>query len=333
MPSATDVMMKKRQGIAVYGSVLVDKINSIGKYPDSGELTQILSVKEALGGAVPNVATDLKRLDPSLPVFAGGRIGNDPEGESVIAKLTAEGVDTSGLVRDAELGTSFTQVMSVVGGQRTFFTYPGASSHFGVRDVDLDGMTAQILHLGYFLLLEKVDLTDGEIILREAKKRGIITSIDLVSENSDRYKNVIKCLPYVDYLIINEYEAGMLTGIEPRNENLKEICSALMSCGVKLAVIIHKSDMAVMMSERGFFSLGSLILPDGYVKGTTGAGDAFCSGALIGLLRGGDEESILRFASSAAAVSLAGEDAVSAVVPIAEVQEKCKEFERIEICL
>ena len=52
-----------KAGITVAGTVIVDKINEISAYPQSGELTQIRSVQKAIGGCVPNVALDLKRSE------------------------------------------------------------------------------------------------------------------------------------------------------------------------------------------------------------------------------------------------------------------------------
>ena len=46
--------MDKKNGIALVGTVLVDKINEIASYPESGELTKILSVSRAVGGCVCN---------------------------------------------------------------------------------------------------------------------------------------------------------------------------------------------------------------------------------------------------------------------------------------
>ena len=69
-----------RTGIAVAGTILVDKINEISAYPSAGELTKIRSLKKALGGCVPNTAIDIKRMDKSLTVKAIGLIGNDEEG-------------------------------------------------------------------------------------------------------------------------------------------------------------------------------------------------------------------------------------------------------------
>ena len=323
----------KRQGIAVFGNALVDKINVVERYPACGELAKIRTTSVSLGGAVPNVAIDLKRICPSLPVFAGGRVGKDEDGALIRRTLEGEGVDTAALLVDEAHGTSFTQVMSIEGGQRTFFTYAGASAAFGAEDVDLDALPAAILHLGYFLLLDKIDAGDGELLLREAQKRGILTSIDLVSESSERYKDVLRCLPYTDYLIVNEYEAGQLAGIEPTNENLEKICRRLRELGVGRGVIIHKPDASVILCESGFTALGSFELPEGFIQGTTGAGDAFCAGALFAIAEGYGDREILEIASCAAAVSLRAQGATEALCSLEEMKKICQNFERKQLCL
>lgn len=75
--------MEVKKGIIVAGSVLVDKINEINAYPESGQLTQITNLDIAVGGCVPNVSIDLKRISPQLPVYAIGKIGDDEEGKYV----------------------------------------------------------------------------------------------------------------------------------------------------------------------------------------------------------------------------------------------------------
>ena len=312
--------MTNKTGIAVAGTILVDKINQIAAYPASGELTKILSVSRAVGGAVPNVGIDIKRVDPTIPVKAVGKIGNDSDGDFLESVLSENGVDTTGLVR-GDAPTSFTDVMSIVGGQRTFFTYPGACADFGFDDVDFDKLDVKMLHLGYFLLLDKVDNGDGEKILKAAQEKGIKTSIDLVSENSDRYHIVKNCLKYVDNVIINELEAGMIAGIEPKHENLEEIARAIKEMGVSERVIIHMPETGVCLSDNGFFELPSWELPKGFIKGKTGAGDAFCAGALIGIYRGLDEMGILTLAQKTATASLSAADAIGGMVSEAEIDE------------
>lgn len=320
--------MAQKNGIAVAGTVIVDRINEISAYPKSGELTQILSIQKAIGGCVPNVALDLKKISPALPVRVIGRVGNDADGAYVRKTLDDAGLDTSGLRTDETAPTSFTEVMSVTGGQRTFFTYSGASAAFGAEDVDFGDTLPEILHLGYFLLLQKVDDGDGLEILKNAKEKGVRTSIDLVSENSDRYALVKPCLPYTDYLIINEMEAGMLAGIEPSNGNLQAIAQALKTMGVREKVIIHKPDCAVCLSEAGFTVLPSYALPAGYIKGTTGAGDAFCAGALYGIYEGWSDLQILEFASASAVMALGSADATSGLTEEQAIKAFCRDLPR-----
>lgn len=314
-----------KSGIAVAGTILVDSINEISAYPEKGELTKIHSVEKAVGGCVPNVAIDLKRLSPSLPVKAIGKIGDDENGSYVSRTLEENGVDVS-LVTKAQDKTSFTEVMSVVGGQRTFFTYAGASSLFGKEDVDFDLLDARMLHLGYFLLLDKVDGGDGLRILQEATLRGIKTSIDLVSENSNRYSLVLPCLPYVDNLIINEAEAGSLCGILPTKENLFQIAKTLKDMGVRERVIIHTPEGSLCQSDSGRTLLGALSLPNGYIQGTTGAGDAFCAGALLGIYEGASDEDILKIATVAATGALSTKDATSGLTALATLKERFASF-------
>ncbi|MBQ8292065.1 MAG: carbohydrate kinase family protein [Clostridia bacterium] len=320
------------EGIAVAGTLLVDKINEISSYPASGELTQIKSVRMATGGLVPNVSIDLRIMDNSLPVKAVGKLGSDGEGAFIQSILEKYGVDTKGITY-ASTGTSFTDVMSVTGGQRTFFTYAGANAGFGVADVDFTLLNVKILHLGYFLLLDKMDSGEGVALLKQAKEKGIETSIDLVSENSNRYSMVLPCLPYTDYLIINEVEAGGLTGIESTESNLKKIAETLFSFGVKKRVVIHTPSVGVCLSENGFFAVPSYDLPKGYIKGTTGAGDAFCAGMLLGIYRGWDETECLSFAAGAAAVSLCEADANSGMRSEKGIKEFCKNLNRRKLCL
>lgn len=311
MQSVTD--MDNRCGIAVAGTILVDKINEIATYPAEGELTKILSVSRAVGGCVPNTGIDIKRVSPDIPVLAIGKIGRDSDGDFLESVLRDNGVLTDGLVR-GELPTSFTDVMSVSGGQRTFFTCPGTCADFGYEDIDFEALNVKMLHLGYFLLLDKVDGGDGKRILKKAQELGIKTSIDLVSESGDRYYIVKDCLEYTDNVIINELEAAMIAGVEPSIENLELIARKIKDMGVKERVIIHMPEISVCYSDNGFFKLPSWELPKGYIKGKTGAGDAFCAGALIGIYRGLDEMGILTLASKSATASLAAPDSIGSMM-------------------
>ena len=318
------------KGIMVAGSMLVDNICEIGAYPKAGELAGITGFSRAPGGCVPNVAADLKALSPSVGVYAAGRVGRDEAGAFLVDFLSGLGIDVSGVIA-SDAPTSFTEVMSVKGGQRTFFTYAGASSHFGAGDIDFDKTDVEMLHLGYLLLLDKIDAGDGEKILREAKKRGIRTSVDMVTSADKSCKKAVLCLKYVDNLIINETEAARLAGTE--EGDIVKAAYRLKELGVSERVIIHMPEAAVCVSDSGCAKVASLDLPAGYIKGTTGAGDAFCAGTLIGIYEGLDDRAMLAFASCAAAAALGAADATSGLGNRACADIMAEKFQRRKLCL
>ncbi len=144
---------------------------------------------------------------------------------------------------------------------------------------------------------------------------------------------MLPALPYTDYLIINELEAGKLTGIEPTDENMPKVAEKLLSLGVREKVIIHMPKYAIAASSEGVTVVPSYDIPKEAIKGTTGAGDAFCAGALIAIYDGRSDKEILEFASGAAAVSLFEADATSGLKSEGEIKEICKNFSRRKISL
>ena len=74
--------------------------------------------------------------------------------------------------------------------------------------------------------------------------------------------------------------------------------------------------------------LPSCKLPKGYVKGKTGAGDAFCSGALVAISRGSAPIEILELAEAAAVASLTAADATSGILEAGELLKNIRKFSR-----
>ncbi len=319
------------KGIAVAGSALVDEINIIPSYPERGKLVEINSVSRNVGGLVPNVGIDLKRLNPDLDVYAYAKVGRDEKAEFLLGTLKNNGIDVRGITRSEHSGTSYTQVMSESDGERTFFSYSGACADFGYDDIDFDGIDAEIFHLGYFLLLKKIDDGDGLKILKELSDRGVRTSIDLVSSVGGRYEKILPCLPFVDYLIINEIEAAELCG-EPNERNLRKLSEKLFSFGVRKCVIIHEQDKACLFDGK-YRETASLIVPTELFRGKTGAGDAFCAGCLSGICAGTSPDEILETGIRAAAASIMSYGATDGVRTKKEIYEITKDFGRRKLCL
>ena len=321
--------------IAFCGSLIVDEIKMISSWPEKGMLVPISSVSRAVGGAVCNSGIDLKTLDPSVDVKAVGKVGEDDKGDFVSKTLSERGLDVSWLQRVTGVPTSFTDVMTVAEtGERTFFNMHGADSTLVPDDIDPAALGCDIFHFGYLLLLDGMDAEDDEYgtkaarLLAKVQAAGIKTSIDIVSEQSDRFARIVRpALRHCDYVIINEVEGSLATGVD--KSDLRGICEGLFSLGVKERVTVHCPETGAMMDKAGgYTAVPSLRLPEGWIRGSVGAGDAFCAGILYALLKDMPPDEALRLASCAAACNLAAPDSISGAKPLAETMELDRRFPR-----
>lgn len=341
--SVDALLADERSGITIAGNMILDVVKTIDKYPDQGMLAYISSSKRAIGGCAPNTATDIAVIDSTLPVSVIGRVGDDEYGRFLIEKLRSKGIDVSGVIASTDTETSFTDVMSLTTGERTFFNAKGANAEFSPADIDISSLRCKILHIGYILLLDKFDEADDEFgtvmarFLSNVKAMGIKTSVDVVSSsNVSEYKaKILPVMPYTDYLIINETEICTIWGLNPRNpdgslntEAVKLAMEKTMAEGVHEKVIIHAKEASFCLDKNGDFTkLGSLKVPPELIAGSVGAGDAFCAGSLYGIYNGYSDMEILEFASMAAACSLFAENSVDGMKNKKEI---CKIFEKYE---
>ena len=276
---------------------------------------------------MPNTIINLAKIDRSIPLYAYGMVGDDDGGKYVTFEMQKYGVDVSGVVVSDSKATSFSDVMSVAAtGERTFFHHKGANSEFSPSHVSVDSMTCRMLHIGYILLLDEFDREDPEYgtvmarFLKSVQEAGISTSIDVVSDSGKRFaEKVIPALRYTDNAIMNEIEGCGVSGLDPRGadgcinvESIRLTLQKILDCGVRERAIIHAPEAGFCLNTRGEFSVvPSLKLPAGYIKGSVGAGDAFCAGCLYGIYNGLSDRDILEFASGAAACNLAEADSIS----------------------
>lgn len=315
-----------KKGIAVAGNLIVDLVKTIDCFPREGMLANILSESRCIGGCAGNTLCDLARIDSTLPLYCFGKIGNDDNGRFVLDILREHNIILKNIVTSNSHTTSYTDVMlNLSNDERTFFHKRGANSNFNIDDIKFEDLDCDIFHMGYALLLDEFDKEDDEYgtimakTLASVQKKGIKTSMDVVSEDSDRYKKVVShSLKYCDYLIINEIEASNISGIDIRDSqgeislsNLENVCKNLLKSGVKDMVVIHMPEMGCAMnSSHEFYLEKSYKLPQDFIKGTVGAGDAFCAGMLYGIYSGCKIPEALLFANCCAASCLTSENSI-----------------------
>jgi sugar/nucleoside kinase (ribokinase family) len=202
-------------------------------------------------------------------------------------------------------------------------------------------MDADILHIGYILLLDGLDAPDDAYptamcrVLDEARAHGIATSVDVVSEEGDRYARLVPpALRYTDYCIINEIEAGRTTGIPLRDgeslieENLESCVRALADMGVARWAVVHMPELSVGYdAERDVYCReDSWKVPAEAIVSSVGAGDAFACGILYGAYNDWDILRALRMAGAVAAHSLSGFGASDAMIPIDDVLRRMESY-------
>jgi sugar/nucleoside kinase (ribokinase family) len=308
-------------GITGAGNFIIDHLKTVDLWPDEGMLSLIQEEQMASGGCAYNVLKDLAILKTDIPLYAIGVTSSDADGAYIRDDLLKHGIDTSMMHYLEHVATSYTDVITVrKTGNRTFFHNKGANKYVDIEHFDFSRIQSKIFHIGYILLLDTLDGPDPEYgtrmarLLKMAKDSGLKTSVDVVSESSYRFnKVVLPALRYTDFLIFNEIEAGRTTGYEIREksgslngENLKGALGMLMEKGESELVCIHFPEGAyASLAGQRPIHVPSHDLPQDYIVGTAGAGDAFCSGMLYGMYEDWELEKSMRFANAMAGICLA----------------------------
>lgn len=332
-----------RKGITIAGNILTDVVKDIDIYPKVGMLANVSSVSRAVGGCAPNTSINLAKMDDSIPISVLGRVGKDEYADYIISCLKAQNIDTSGITGSDTAPTSFSDVMNLPTGERTFFYAKGANAEFSPKQINLDQLDCEILHIGYISLLDKFDEKEEEYgtvmarFLHDVQAKGILTSIDTVSDSSEAFpEKIIPCLKYCDYVIINEIECCSIWGLDPRNADdsinidaLRLAMEKTIQAGVRKKVVIHCKEAGFCLTKDGdFTSVGSLKIPTELIKGSVGAGDSFCAGTLCGIYHRLSDKETLEFASAAAACNLFSENSVDGMRSKDEIKKLMETFER-----
>jgi sugar/nucleoside kinase (ribokinase family) len=334
-------MVKNRSGILAGGNWIVDKIKFIDTYPQQDALANITSESVANGGSPFNLLIDLARLGAPFPLAGVGLIGSDADGEWISRQCGTHRINGDQIQLHSTAHTSYTDVMTVRStGRRTFFHNRGANAFLDDAHFDFTSHPAKIFHLGYLLLLDRLDQSDAEFgtiaakVLSRAREAGFKTSVDVVSEDSQRFAQVVlPALKHVDYCILNEFELERTTGLRIRLESgidlvaLQKAAQQLLAAGVREWVIVHFPEGACALNQAGHFRVqGSLQLPQSEIVGTVGAGDAFAAGLLYGLHENLPIETALQYGVCVAASCLRGAGSSDAICSLEECLQLEKKF-------
>lgn len=306
-----------RQGILAGGNFITDYVKIVDCWPDQDTLASIRSESMSNGGGPYNILKNVAALAPHLPREACGLIGTDANGDWVVNDCLKAGIDIRQLHRTDAAATSYTDAMTVAStGRRTFFHQRGANALLAPKHFDFTITNAKVFMLGYLMLLDSLDVIDGDgitgeaTVLRAAREAGLVTSVDCVSKSGDHFRQVVlAALAEADLVFLNEFEIGQVLGREvPVERHAMEDASlelAQKAGRTNTRVVLHAVAGAVVAQADGsIVTHPSVDLPESEIAGATGAGDAFASGFLLAVHEELDSAECLHHAVCCAAMSL-----------------------------
>ena len=278
--------------VVTVGHVLADIRFMVDEFIGPDEEGVILEQSRGVGGSAANVAIGVRRLGLSSAIIA--KVGFDSFGRIAVDELMKEGVDISGL-KVSFSSTGFTIVIIDNKGQICLYGYKGASEELEPCDINVD-----IIEKTKYVHIASLRLDTSIEAAKKAKEHGKMVSWDPGRVQSkaglQKLRDLIK---HVDIVLANEEEVRDITG----EADYKKAAEVIGELGPRLVVVKRGARGAYVLSKKECLEVPPLKPPK--IVDTTGAGDAFAAGLLVGLARGYELSKALTYASATAVLKIA----------------------------
>jgi len=265
---------------------------------------------KAPGGAPANVAVAVQKLG-HLAAFMG-QVGDDPFGHFLAGVLRENGVDISGITYSAQARTALAFVSLQLNGERSFMFYrhPSADMLMRPEDLKLDVMQGKrIFHFGSISMINEPSRSATLAAARYALNSSMFVSYDpnlrlALWENAAAARaGMFVGFDYANFVKVSEEEVEFLTGGSD--------ITPLWRDSIQL-IAVTRGEKGVTLYTRS----GQIDVPGFKVNAvdTTGAGDSFVAGMLMGILENADYMdklgAIARFANAVGALTTTQKGAI-----------------------
>lgn len=310
MTSVTPDSIPATSRVVVVGSLNVDLVVGLQRMPAAGETVFGETLERHPGGKGLNQAVAAARL--GTPVTMVGAVGDDGSGEWLREVMAAEGIDQAGIATVP--GTSGTALIEVdASGANRIIVISGANEQVSAQAVEAFLTTCP--DVGVVLTQGEVPIDAIAAAMRVGRSRGAQTILNPAPVRD--YPREL--MGWVDYLVPNEHEAALMTGMDVGTAvDAVEAAGEMTRWGAGCVVITR--------GERG--AVWSTATNSGQVQAfrvsavdTVAAGDAFCGGLASALARGESLAEALRCASACGALAATKDGAVPSLPHLGEVQE------------
>jgi sugar/nucleoside kinase (ribokinase family) len=290
-----------RRRVVCLGVQIVDILSRpVAAPPIAGGRHVVDEVSITAAGTAAGTSVDLAKLGIETVVL--GAIGDDHLGELLVQMLSSHGVDATRLVSKQGDQTSVSILLIGGDGERhTVLRLPGANSHLSLDDIDFDVIAeADLLHIGGADVLGDFAADPLVEVMAFARSRGVSTSLDVLGSCDERTaERLAPALRHAQYFLPN---ADQLTGMTRCSEP-SEAAEALRRLGVGCIVATLGAEGSLVSSDHGDTFLPAFDVP---VVDTTGCGDAYAAGFIVGVLSGWSEASAAWLGTAAAGLVAQG---------------------------
>lgn len=262
--------------ICAFGDALIDMFHG------DGENTFLANCS----GTALNMIVCATRL--GLKTTFISKIGDDVMGKRIENSLFENGVDLTGMKKDASFFTTMTFVELNQGERNfSFARQHGADSMIYPEDIDENVINeSEIFHYSGMMLTNEPVRSTTFGILKKMHEKGKVICTDIsyrekLWENEKKAIEVYReALPYTDLVKASDEEAFLVSG----KDNLEEAAQFFIENGCKICIITCGKDGAFwyMDGKCGLVPTFSVKVVD-----TTGAGDAFWAGFLYKTIKEG----------------------------------------------
>jgi sugar/nucleoside kinase (ribokinase family) len=265
-----------------------------------------------LGSSSAIFAHNLSALGTRTGIIS--KIGNDPLGQVAMARLSEAGVDVSAVRKSPDATSTGVTVILAQSAGRYILTYPGTMAEFCYKDIDREyAFSARHLHLSSFFLQPALRPQVARLF-REAKERGLTTSLDTNDDPEGRWAgDLLEVLPFVDVFLPNEREARAIARCDELSEALEKLATLSRIVAIKCG-----PRGASAREGRGEWHCPAVRVE---MVDVVGAGDSFDAGFVHKFLSGAGCEECLRFANVAGAFSTTREGGTEAFRDSAAMKE------------
>lgn len=276
------------------GQALIDCITG-GMEKETGR-ERVYRAREtglAVGGDAAHQAFRLAGKGYAVKLVCG--IGNDPAGSLLLSEIRRRGIGTAGITVSDKISTPVANLMVDLDGSRISVNSPAAMLEGYEPSVEAICSARVVSFASLFRApLDRADTVKK--LIRTAHDAGSIVCCDtkLPTFREIGPADLREVLPFIDYIFPNETEAAFYTG----EKGLPEMAAGLREMGVRNVIIKAGADGCYADLEDGCYCLPAV---PARVIDTTGAGDAFVTGFIAGILEGVSHRECLESALKEAA--------------------------------